>query len=287
MPDPTYKDGGMRGDALQCPWSNCFPQLYKHSKNPCTLTPFADFREVTDHIWKYHSFLLSCGHCDHRFPSAKRGESHRSDLEKIKKRHWDNGCKKTMSDPDHSLKTMTDEQDRILKSWKGTNTKDQASVKPNYESLCRSLFGDGVHVPWVNKYHYFIPEYMVNQESARLGEENLHYIRQRKAAKQLSLGTYGLQNMQNTINPLVLDEYPQPKDWVLPVHNADQDSAYGSGGTGESSAQQNSGGVSSYMNPDLDWHFSTIRFSQDTLDQRPSSIVVESWELGNPDLPSE
>ncbi|KAK5626168.1 hypothetical protein RRF57_001883 [Xylaria bambusicola] len=57
--------------------------------------------------------------------------------------------------------------------------------------------------------------------------------------------------MQNTINPLLLDEYSQPKDWVMPAHNADQDSAYGSGGTGESSTQQNSGVISNYINPDL------------------------------------
>lgn len=42
---------------------------------------------------------------------------------------------------------MTDEQDKILKSWRCTNAKDEASVKPNYDRLCRSLFGSGINVP--------------------------------------------------------------------------------------------------------------------------------------------
>ena len=38
----------------------CLPQLYTSSTKLCVYTPFADTREVIDHIWKYHSYLLSC-----------------------------------------------------------------------------------------------------------------------------------------------------------------------------------------------------------------------------------
>ncbi|KAI1366891.1 hypothetical protein F5Y08DRAFT_337143 [Xylaria arbuscula] len=279
MPDNSYKDG---------------------------LTPFANFREVTDHIWKYHSFLLSCERCDHRFLGAKRGESHRSALEKLKKEHWDKDCRNTRLDPDHSLKTMTDDQDKRLKSWKCTNTKDGASVKPNYESLCHSLFGSGIYVPPDQKWDYYIPKYTIDELYSKLGEMNLKYVRQNQPAGdepapstrvQLIFSPYNNHppHLQTTINPLLLDECHQPCDWRLPTQkNPDQDSAYGSGGIGESARQQQqqqqqtSGGVLSYTDADnLNWHqFSAMGFSQDQLDDpRPSSIVDENWELLNSDLP--
>jgi hypothetical protein len=83
----SWTGGGTRGLQLQCPWSNCFPQLYGGSKKPCALTPFADFRELTDHIWKYHSFILCCVHCDTRFASANRAKKARPTLDKLKNDH--------------------------------------------------------------------------------------------------------------------------------------------------------------------------------------------------------
>ncbi|KAJ3577340.1 hypothetical protein NPX13_g3223 [Xylaria arbuscula] len=104
----------------------------------------------------------------------------------------------------------------------------------------------------------------------------------------------GRDEPETTINPLLLDECHQPCDWRLPTQkNPDQDSAYGSGGIGESARQQQqqqqtSGGVLNYTDADnLNWHqFSAMGFSQDQLDDpRPSSIVDENWELLNSDLP--
>lgn len=91
MSDSMNRDETVRGFGLQCLWSNCFPQLYESLRTPCTLTPFADFRELIDHIWKYHSALLSCDRCDHRFTGARRRERERSALNALKEEHM-NKC---------------------------------------------------------------------------------------------------------------------------------------------------------------------------------------------------
>lgn len=83
----TPKGREFRGLGLQCPFSNCFPQHYQYSRAPCVLTSFADFREVVDHIWKYHSFILSCKYCDHRFSNGNRGEQARKKLLDLKAEH--------------------------------------------------------------------------------------------------------------------------------------------------------------------------------------------------------
>ncbi|KAI1422573.1 hypothetical protein F5Y12DRAFT_611062 [Xylaria sp. FL1777] len=290
MPD-NYKDGGIRGFGLQCPWSNCFPQLYKHSKNPCTLTPFADFREMTDHIWKYHSCLLSCNNCDHRFLNARRTQGHLSALDKLKKNHLESVCTNLTPNPEHYIKTMTDTQDKILKRWKPKNINDEALAKPHYYSLCHSLFGDGVQLPEDHKYHYFLPEYTVNKASDQLGKINLEYIKQRQSTtdneptsssshQEPRFTTYCPQPMQSTINPLLLDdEGAQPCDWTVHQPGPDHDSAYGSGGTGESALQQSASTDMDYM-PHLVWpQLSMPGFSQDALDERPPSITEGNWEL--------
>ena len=94
MADDVGRAREMRGLGLQCPYSNCLPQLYTSSTKPCVYTAFADFREVIDHIWKYHSKLLSCDSCDHRFSTAKRGENEyaRSQLLDLKAKHANVSC---------------------------------------------------------------------------------------------------------------------------------------------------------------------------------------------------
>lgn len=123
---------------------------------------------------------------------------------------------------------------------------------------------------------------------------NLQYIRQRQLNFNIYTTPYSHHNLQTTLNPLNLDDCLQPHDWGLPLQ---KDSAYESGGNGEAlGPQQNtassSGGVLEYTTDagHIDWHqFSTMGgFPEDPLadDQRPSSIVVEAWELVNSDLPT-
>ncbi|KAI0966147.1 hypothetical protein F4678DRAFT_302021 [Xylaria arbuscula] len=296
MPDNTSKDGERRGFGLQCPWSNCFPQLYEHySRLPCTLTPFADFREMIDHIWKYHSFLLSCRNCDYRFKYAKRADKVQKELDALKKDHLEKDCKNVTPNLEHYYKTMTDTQDKILKKWHAYKPKEEAFARSNYISLCQHLFGDGVKLPVDHRYNYFVPEYTTNKESFHLGEINLEYIRRRRfpvepepssSSHQQPSFTYDYpQHMPHTIDPLLLDEGleegPQLQDWIVYQPGPDHDSAYGSGGTGESAPQQSTSTYEGYL-PDLDdYNLSTVSFSHDTLAQRPTAITEDTWELEN------
>ncbi|KAI3335635.1 hypothetical protein F4824DRAFT_152003 [Ustulina deusta] len=191
---------------------------------------------------------------------------------------------------------MSEERDEMLKSWKCD--KDESSVKQNYYSLCRCLFGNGIGLPGDHKYHYFVPEHTINEDSFNLGNMNLQYIRQRQSATELqstssshqqpSFTSYSSQHMQHTIDPLLLDERPQPHDWTVPQPGPDQDSAYGSGGAGKSVPQQNTdNGVMDYIQ-ELDWPQLPIdTFPQDTLHQRPASIIECNWELESYDGPSK
>ncbi|KAI1310748.1 hypothetical protein F5Y03DRAFT_27292 [Xylaria venustula] len=204
-----------------------------------------------------------------------------------------------MLDPEHYYKTMTDAQDKILKSWRAYKPNDEAFAKSNYNSLCQHIFGDGVKLPEDHRYHYFVPEYIVNEESSHLGETNLEYIRQRRfptepepassSHQQPGFAYNYPQHMQHTIDPLLLDEGleggPQPHDWTVHQPGPDEDSAYGSGGTGESAPQQSTSTYESYVQ-DPDYYLSTVSFSHDTLAQRPTSITEDGWELQNYDGPS-
>ncbi|KAI0425979.1 hypothetical protein F5Y09DRAFT_79347 [Xylaria sp. FL1042] len=190
---------------------------------------------------------------------------------------------------------MTEAQDKILKKWKAKEPRNKALAKSNYHSLCHSFFGEGVKLPEDYQYHYFVPEYSVNEKSSDLGEFNLGYVRRRRPTtepepscsshQQSSFQTYYPQPMQPTINPLLLDEGHPPHDWIIHQPAPDQDSAYGSGGTGEPVLPQNTNANMSYLQ-DPDWHLSTDPFSQDDLYARPLSITEDNWELGNYDEPS-
>ncbi|KAI1189682.1 hypothetical protein F5B17DRAFT_172844 [Nemania serpens] len=286
MSDNTSRDGSIRGFGLQCLWSNCFPQLYESLRTPCTLTPFADFRELIDHIWKYHSALLSCDRCDHRFTGARRREKERSALNALKEEHInkchpenDEGAPTSVG---HEIKTMTPEQDEILREWKGRNVKDPREVVSNYEWLCRSLLGDGVEVP-SHRYHYLIHEHIVNPNSHELGLRNLEYAKQSNAATQLARfhqqlypapGRSQFPNPQHHINPLYLDDTLQPDNWKLVDHEPSQDSGYASRDPRGPPLQMN---TSAYMGPTWDFEdlASTGAYFQEALDQRPPSIDLE------------
>ncbi|TGJ81515.1 hypothetical protein E0Z10_g7250 [Xylaria hypoxylon] len=192
---------------------------------------------------------------------------------------------------------MTSEQDDILKRWRYTNSKDKGSVKPNYDSLCCSLFGDGVQPPENPEYHYYIPEHITNSVSFNRGQQNIDYFRQRQSAPQPVWTSSSQQQpnpmayrsqhpgfiQQHATDPLLLDEPPQPENWTLMKPPPDQDSGYDSNGIGKSALQPNTDG---YINPqDMYWqHFnqniaSAGAFSQDALERRPPAIDLGmEWE---------
>ncbi|TGJ85345.1 hypothetical protein E0Z10_g3386 [Xylaria hypoxylon] len=226
---------GIRGSGLQCPWSNCFPQLYANSRYPCALTSFGDFRQVLDHIWKYHSFLLSCEYCDHRFLDAKRTGKDWSNLDVLKKEHTirchnDNTSDSTSTRKD-SVKTMTKEQDGIFRNWRYRN--NQYAIKLAYESLCRSIFGAEIQVPDY-KYHYYVPDHTINTSSREIGELNMEYYTSRfqtpaqseptASSHQKPILNYHLPQTQESLNPLSFDT---PMTGPVMQFN-DIDSTYGS-----------------------------------------------------------
>ncbi|KAI1741772.1 hypothetical protein F4680DRAFT_60036 [Xylaria scruposa] len=256
MSDDVNKGAKLRGFALQCPWSNCFPQLYDHSREPCAITAFADFREMIDHIWKYHSFLLSCDKCIHRFTNSRRGEKVRQDLERKKSEHNDVFHSDTRNNipanSRHFIKTMTEEQDKILKSWKAEKGKDKKTVESSYKSLCSSLFGNGIGVPTNIQWNYYIAEHNINTESARLGEKNIEYFMQcRVTAQPVSTTGFHQQSSPNSYqhpkNRLSLDEGPPPANWELQKTAPDQDSGYCSKPSAEAALQANN---DAYDNPE-------------------------------------
>ncbi|KAI0553894.1 hypothetical protein F4679DRAFT_388731 [Xylaria curta] len=293
MSDDVNKGAKMRGFALQCPWSNCFPQLYDHSREPCAITAFADFREMIDHIWKYHSFLLSCDKCLHRFKTSRRGEKVRQDLERQKSKHNDvfhSDKSNTISTNSRDfIKTMTEEQDKILKSWKVDKGKDKKTViESSYKSLCSSLFGNGIGVPTNIRYNYYIAEHIINAESARLGKRNEEYFMQRRVAAQpgSTAGFHQQLNHNSYQHPkyrLSLDEGPPPSDWTLQKTTPDQDSGYGSKPPAEAALQASNG---AYNNPELRYDSSQSNdnfefayggettYFEDAL-YRPSSVDLE------------
>ncbi|KAI8950296.1 hypothetical protein F4801DRAFT_355235 [Xylaria longipes] len=302
-------DERMRGFALQCPWSNCFPQLYDYfPRPPCSKTPFADFREVIDHIWKYHSSLLSCDSCNYRFLGAKRGERDRPALVRLKNEHIKNchsdKSKDVPRSPQDSIKTMTDEQDEILQNWKPMDRGNKDTAESNYRSLCSSLFGNKVKVPANLRYNYLIAEYTTNPESARLGQKNEEYVIQHRAATQHgSTADLHQQLSPNTNqyikNPLLLDECPPPSNWIVPKPAPDQDSGYASKPSGEATLQASNGTyINSAWGYDSAWRQSNVpvgyayggdTFFDAALNYRPPSVEIETednnWELDNPDGP--
>jgi ribosomal protein L37E len=133
---------------LQCPFSKCYPQLYEDTKSPCTLTGFPTFRALRDHIWKYHSNLLGCDMCGHRFASAKRKNEHKDELNALKQKHYEqchpDGGAGESPDSNLMITTLSEDGDEMIKLWK---EEKGISDEQNYQSLCRSLFGDSIRVP--------------------------------------------------------------------------------------------------------------------------------------------
>ncbi|KAI0183781.1 hypothetical protein EV127DRAFT_255307 [Xylaria flabelliformis] len=299
MSNDVTKDAKRRGFAIQCPWSKCFPQLYDNSRAPCVQTPFADFREISDHIWKYHSFLLSCDKCDYRFKSSRRGENVRQDLERQKSKHNDEfHSGKSNNIPKNSrdfIRTMTEEQDKILKSWKADKGKDKGMVESNYRSLCSSLFGNGIGVPTNIQYNYYIAEYKTNPESARQGERNEEYFTRCRVAAQPGSTAGFPQQLSPSPYQLSLDEPSRPDDWIVPKTAPDQDSGYGSKPSTETAPSANNG-VCNNPNwsynpgwyPSNDNAVAFTNFFDEALNYHyPSDIEMgdQNWELGNSDGP--
>ncbi|KAI1758325.1 hypothetical protein F4782DRAFT_525017 [Xylaria castorea] len=313
MSDDVNKNAGMRGLALQCPWSICFPQLYNNrQRTPCAQTPFASFRLMIDHIWKYHSSILSCDKCNYRFPGAKRGEKDRPTLVRLKNEHnkecHSDKSKDVPRNLRDSIRTMTDEQDEILRKFKAQDRENEETMEPNYKLLCSSLFGNDVEVPANLKYHYLIAEHTINPESARLGARNEEYVMQRRVAaqngstagfhQQLSPNSY-----QYPKNPLLLDELDEPpplSNWTILKPTPDLDSGYGSKPSAEAGPQaDNSTGINTGWDYESGWRQSNDNFGyasggdttffDQTLNYRRSSVDLEigdmNWELDNSDGP--
>ncbi|KAI1178295.1 hypothetical protein F4777DRAFT_111811 [Nemania sp. FL0916] len=245
MPKRADRNREKRGFNLQCLWSKLFPQLYEHSREPCALTPFATFRELTDHIWKYHSYLLSCSECDYRFLSAKRREEHWPELDELKNRHIQE-CHPNFvgGNAPHAngsnIITMKEYQDESLRNWKQEKRNNIVLPKESYISLCYCLWGSGITAPNECEYTYLVPEYKTNELSASQGERNIEYARLSNSGIDLAsrhqpenLISYNPQlshsAQQSTIYPLSLDESRQPEAWGLAETKPDQDSGYASG----------------------------------------------------------
>ncbi|KAI0539054.1 hypothetical protein GGR58DRAFT_263039 [Xylaria digitata] len=205
--------------------------------------------------------------------------------------------------------TMTDVQDKSLKSWRPQNSKDEDSVKANYDSLCRSLFGNDIKLPENPKYHYLIPEYTTNPVSSLLGQQNIDYVRQRQPIADLSTTSDSQQQphlmthhsaqqfnfTQYTTYPLSLDA-PHPYanlEVMKPPPDQDQDSGYVSQGRRELAPPPPD--TSGYIDPrDIQnptaWqhvgHSIAMAgaFSQGTIEM-PAPFEMD-YELENPEDPS-
>ncbi|KAI0198536.1 hypothetical protein F4808DRAFT_255200 [Astrocystis sublimbata] len=252
----------MDGFELQCPWSNCFPLLYESElyRSPCSKTPFPDFRTLLDHVWKYHSFILSCDHCAHRFTDGKRSKRWRGDLDKMKRihveeHHSDDGIK-SGRDSRESIKTMTNQQDETLSTWQRTRRRREDTREADYISLCSSLFGDDIRTPenLSECYNYLVPEHKFNHASRELGMRNEAYILEQLLPSQ-STSTIGIRQElatdahQPIKDPLSLDEPSSTIDnWTV---LKTKDSGYDSRPHGETNAENRMDDVlGSYHQPE-------------------------------------
>ncbi|KAI0396636.1 hypothetical protein F5Y17DRAFT_93024 [Xylariaceae sp. FL0594] len=183
MPRSTRRSQETRGLGLQCPFSKCLPQLFdRYPTGPCVVTRFADFREMSDHIWKYHSYLLGCQACDYRFKAGKRTQMNRHELADLKRKHAEKKHQpgSTTSRTADPRETMTAEEDELFKNFKAEDGTSEATMVDNYQRLCRLLFGANVIVP-DPKWNYFIPEFIISPLSAENGRRNLEYVRSRRS----------------------------------------------------------------------------------------------------------
>lgn len=247
---------------LQCVFSKCFPQLYEETKSPCTLTAFHTYRALRDHIWKYHSKLLSCDKCGHRFASAKRKNEHKDELKALKWEHdkqcHPDGDEGRSLDSDLMIITLSEDGDQKIKSWKENRKK---SDEQNYQSLCRSLFGDAIRVPADIGVDYWVPKHKIDREYSyrALGEQNLADARWRQLAPPSSFATTSYQCLDPVaaatatattwaptyhhhhhhggVSRLALDRgddnNTQVCDWLVPTRPSDVDSGFYSGGGGD------------------------------------------------------
>ncbi|RWA11282.1 hypothetical protein EKO27_g3829 [Xylaria grammica] len=178
---------------------------------------------------------------------------------------------------------MTSEQDANLKNWKAKNNKDKNSVKPNYDSLCRCLFGNGILLPETPEYNYYIPEYTTNPAYGHLGLRNIDYIRQCQSTPQLAstslqptpapylLHPAGLYHA----NPLMLDDTYEPVEYVSAKTIPSHDSGYGSNDAGERGGYLDSWmNWSPYNNNDVG---STVAFSHGAPGPSPASLELSDW----------
>ncbi|KAI3320329.1 hypothetical protein HD806DRAFT_524972 [Xylariaceae sp. AK1471] len=199
---------------------------------------------------------------------------------------------------------MTEEQDKRLKDWKYKNGKEKDAMKPNYASLCRCLFENGVKVPEnPAEYHYYLPEYTVNESSHALGLRNLEYVSSLLAAQ-----TVGSQHQLNPpdrlppnpisyIDPLQLDEpsRPHPHQWGVQKPTLDLDSAYGSNEANDIAQRTSSDNACLnplWLYPNTRWGHSNVNvasigaFSQEALYPRPDELELELWVSESSDGPS-
>jgi hypothetical protein len=110
------------------------------------------------------------------------------------------------------------------------------------------------------EYHYYLPEYTVNNSSRELGEKNLFYVQQRLSLAPITstAGSHRQSNLDNRLpleplappDPLQLDEPSRspPVHWELPKPVPDVDSAYG---TNEASERVQASSDNPYMDPSL------------------------------------
>ncbi|KAI1259078.1 hypothetical protein F5Y18DRAFT_317293 [Xylariaceae sp. FL1019] len=182
---------------LQCPWSNCFPQLYADDTSTCAITAFASFRRLKAHIKEKHSQTNTAS-------EVFQGRN---------------------------LKIMTANKAEELKQWSPAKYSNHRvydrKCKDLYMEMCRTLFGEGIQVE-DPQYHHFVLEFSVNPKSRKLGETNLAYIH---AAEfdQHRMARAPATTIPPQPHDLDEDGPPPPTSWGVSAHTTTEESAKDSG----------------------------------------------------------
>ncbi|KAI1333743.1 hypothetical protein F5Y15DRAFT_430410 [Xylariaceae sp. FL0016] len=298
----VWRGGGSAGSdrlQLQCPFSNCYPQLYEESDKPCAVTPFKDYRHLDEHIWMYHSFLRSCKHCDVRFFEAKKSKRQRLELETAKIEHFNrhHANQSTMGNDaqndgtlsKYHVLTMTQEQDKRFTNWQSENAKRKnLTDEEKYKSLCKCLIEDDVNLPTDIKFHYLMYEHLANPLSYERGQKNLELF---KGRHQYTEQSFQMQpfpatpsSTENGAWSLDDDSGPQPLTWHVRNLTPTVDSGYGSKDKQQPDGTRDEGAPQwSRANPDPDLNSTVMGSFADEHFQYDPQFIRGTLDLDSTD----